>query len=104
MARLLTVRLTKRFPDGQLAKLKKFTLAPDGWSDEKLLAVTQQVGDTPPVATRARDGATLHRQLVDAIEWEVRFVSHVNVVCLKTGAASRQSPYGRVHINTTHLP
>jgi hypothetical protein len=66
-----TVRLVKRFPDDQLSKLKKSTLAPDSWSDEKVIAVTQQVGDTPAIATRVRDGATLHRQRVDGVEWEV---------------------------------
>ena len=66
-----TVRLVKRFPDGQLSKLKKSTLAPDSWSNAQIITVTQQVGDTPAVATRVRDGATLHRQRVEGIEWEV---------------------------------
>ena len=66
-----TVRLIQRFPDGQLSKIKKSTLAPETWSDEKIITMTQQVGDTPPVATRVRDGATLHRQRVDGVEWEV---------------------------------
>ena len=66
-----TVRLVKRLLDGQLSKLKQSTLAPDSWSDEKIIAVTQQVGDTPAIATRARDGATLHRQHVEGVEWEV---------------------------------
>ena len=35
-----TVRLVKRFPDGQLSKLKKSTLAPESWSDGKIIAVT----------------------------------------------------------------
>jgi hypothetical protein len=36
----------------------------------------------------------------------VRFLSHVNVVCLKTGASSKQNKglYGRVHIDATPLP
>lgn len=66
-----TVRLVKRLPDGQLSKLKKSTLAPDSWSDEKIIAVIQQVGNTPAIATRARDSATLHRQRVEGVEWEV---------------------------------
>ena len=66
-----TVRLVKRFPDGQFSKLKKSTLAPDSWSNEQIIATTQQVGATPAIATRARDGATLHRQRIDGVEWEV---------------------------------
>lgn len=66
-----TVRLVKRFPEGQLSKLKKSTLAPDSWSDAQIIMVTHQVGDTPAVATRVRDGAMLHRQRVEGIAWEV---------------------------------
>jgi len=46
-------------------------LAPDSWSDAQIITMTQQVGDTLAVATRDRDGATLHRQRVAGIEWEV---------------------------------
>ena len=66
-----TVKLIKEFPDGQLSKLKKSTLAPDSWSDDKIIDTTNQVASTPPVATRKRDSATLHRQIVDGVEWEV---------------------------------
>jgi len=49
-------------------KLKKSTLAPESWSDEKIIATTQQTGDTLAIAARARDGATLHRQRVEGVE------------------------------------
>jgi Bacterial EndoU nuclease len=65
------VKLTKQFPDGNLAKLKNSTLAPDTWSDAKILKTANDVADTAPVMTRAADGATLHRATVDGVQWEV---------------------------------
>jgi hypothetical protein len=67
-----TVKLVKEFPDGSISKIKKSTLAPDSWSDDKIIDVTNQVASTPPVAISSReDGSTLHRQIVDGVEWEV---------------------------------
>lgn len=65
------VRLVKRLPHGQLSRIKKSTLAPDDWSDTEILVAVIQTGDTPAVATRSRDGATLHRHAVNGIVWEV---------------------------------
>jgi hypothetical protein len=67
-----TVKLVKEFLDGSMSKIKKSTLAPDSWSDDKIIDVTNQVANTPPVAISLRgDGSTLHRQIVDGVEWEV---------------------------------
>ena len=74
-----TVKYTKQFPDGQLARIKKSTLAPDNWSDQKILDTTNQVANSPSVATRARDGATLHRETIDGVQWEVIKDSSGNV-------------------------
>jgi hypothetical protein len=45
-----TVKLVKEFPDGNVSKIKKSTLALDSWSDDKIIDVTNQVASTPPVA------------------------------------------------------
>jgi hypothetical protein len=67
-----TVKLIKQFPDGSSKIKPKSTLAPDSWSDDKIIDVTNQVASTPPVATSWRGGgSTLHRQIVDSVEWEV---------------------------------
>lgn len=67
-----TIKLVKEFSDGSVSKIKKSTLAPDSWSDDKIIEVTNQVACTPPVATSSRgDSSTLHRQIVDGVEWEV---------------------------------
>ncbi len=75
-----TVKLVKQFPDGSISKIKKSTLAPDSWSDDKIIDVTNQVASTPPVSTSLRgDGSTLYRQIVDGVEWEVIKDSSGNV-------------------------
>ena len=75
-----SVKLVKLFPDGSISKIKKSTLAPDSWSDDKIIDTTNQVAKTSPVATSSRgDGSTLHRQIVDGVEWEVIKDSSGNV-------------------------
>jgi len=65
------VKFVRNLPDGNLSRIKKSTLAPESWADKKIIETTHAVADSPPVATRARDGATLHRQEVDGVQWEV---------------------------------
>ena len=65
------VKFSKQFPDGKLSKIKKSTLAPNNWTDKMIEDATQAVADTPAVATRARDGATLYRETVNGVQWEV---------------------------------
>lgn len=65
------VKFKKQFSDGSWSKMKKSTLAPDSWSDSKIIQTTHKVADSPAVMTRASDGATLHRMSVDGIQWEV---------------------------------
>lgn len=63
--------LIKRFPDGTFSRKKRrSTFAPDSWNDEKIIDVTKQVASTNAVDTNTQ-GATLHRQTVDLVEWEV---------------------------------
>lgn len=75
-----TVKLVKQFPDGSISKIKKSTLAPNNWSDEKIIDTTNQVASTPTIVISSRgDGSTLHRQTVDRVEWEVIKDSSGNV-------------------------
>jgi hypothetical protein len=66
-----TVKLIKLFPDGNVSRKKKSTLAPDTWSDDKIMDTTDQVASTPPIAIRLSDRATLHQQTVDGVDWVV---------------------------------
>lgn len=50
---------------------KKSSLAPDSWSDDKIIDATNQVACTNPLAIRLQDRATLHRQTIDSVDWVV---------------------------------
>ncbi len=65
------VKFVTQYEDGNLSRIKKSTLAPDNWSNDKIIDVTNQVADSNPISVRARDGATLHRQTIDGVQWEV---------------------------------
>lgn len=65
------VEFRKLLSDGRWSKKKKSIVAPSDWTDEKIIGAAQTVANTPPIATRARDGATLHRDRFDGVEWEV---------------------------------
>jgi hypothetical protein len=64
------VKFVKQLPDNA-SKIKTSTLAPESWSDQKIIDTTQQVADSPALSTRPRDGATFHRQTVDGVQWDV---------------------------------
>ncbi|WCM60001.1 EndoU domain-containing protein [Paenibacillus polymyxa] len=67
------VQFYHQFPDGTLAKLKKSTVFPDSWSDEKIIGSTKKISDTPAVGSRTSDGVTttLHSGTVDGVEIDV---------------------------------
>ena len=58
-------------PPPILSKTKTSTLAPSSWSDNDILRAGDEVAKEPPVLTRATDGATLHRKIVNGVQWEV---------------------------------
>jgi len=65
------VKFTTEFSDGNLAKIKTSTLFPDTWSEDKIINSIKTVGDTPSIGVRARDGATLYRDIIDGVQIEV---------------------------------
>lgn len=58
------VLVTKQFSDGNISKLKKNTLFPDSWNDDQILNSVLEVGNSPAISTRLRDGATWHRKIL----------------------------------------
>ncbi len=55
-----------------LSKTKFSNLAPSSWSDVDIIRAGKKVAKTPPVlGPRATDGATLHRDIVNGVQWEV---------------------------------
>jgi len=65
------VKFTTLYPDGNLSKIKKSTIFPDTWSDASIIEAVKTVGNKPAIGIRARDGATLHRSIVNGVEIEV---------------------------------
>lgn len=67
------VEFYHQFSDGTLSKLKKSTVFPDSWSDEKIISAIKQISDMPAVGSRTTDGitTTLHSGTVDGVEIDV---------------------------------
>ncbi|MDY7992383.1 EndoU domain-containing protein [Paenibacillus polymyxa] len=67
------VQFYHQFPNGTLAKLKKSTVFPDSWSDEKIIGSIKKISDTPAVGSRSSDGVTttLHSGTIDGVEIDV---------------------------------
>lgn len=61
------ISFTKDLQDGNISKLKKSTVFPDSWNDSKIIDSIREVGDSPTILVRQRDGATWHRQIVDDV-------------------------------------
>jgi hypothetical protein len=71
------VKMAKKLSDGSWSEPKPFnadgkhTLAPDSWTNKKIIDTTHQGAESPVVATRSHDGATFHLQKVEGVEWAV---------------------------------
>ena len=65
------IKFVKDLQDGSISKIKKSTVFPDSWSDSKIIDTIKEVGDSPFISVRGRDGATWHRKIVDGVEVDV---------------------------------
>ncbi|MGG0824916.1 RHS repeat-associated core domain-containing protein, partial [Paenibacillus turicensis] len=82
------VKFTTQFSDGNLAKLKTSTLFPEAWSDSKIIDSIVKIGDTTKIGERIRDGATLHRGVVDGVQVEVIKIGNDVVSGYPTGGGA----------------
>ncbi|WP_201262226.1 EndoU domain-containing protein [Lysinibacillus mangiferihumi] len=74
-----------QFPDGNLSKIKNSTIFPEGWSDIKILDSITDIGNSPPISIRGRDGATFHRGIIDGVEIDVIKIGDTVVSGYPTG-------------------
>lgn len=88
------VVFTKQFPDGNISKLKKSTLFPETWSDDQILNSVIEVGNTPAISTRLRDGATWHRAIINGIEIDVLKIGDDVTSAYPTGNVNAPRPSG----------
>ena len=88
------IKIVTQFPDGNLSKIKNSTVFPNGWSDTKILDSIKDVGNSPIISVRGRDGATWHRAIVDGVEIDVIKLGDNIVSGYPTGKVNAPIPGG----------
>ena len=88
------IRFVKDLPDGNISKIKKSTVFPDSWSDSKIIDAIKEVGDSPIISVRGRDGATWHRKIIDGVEVDVIKLGNDVVSGYPTGKIGAPKPSG----------
>ena len=88
------IKFVTQFPDGNLSKIKNSTVFPNGWSDTKILDSIKNVGNSPTINVRGRDGATWHRTIVDGVEIDVIKLGDNIVSGYPTGKVNAPIPGG----------
>ena len=88
------IKFIKDLQDGNISKIKKSTIFPDSWSDSKIIDSIKEVGDSPIVSIRGRDGATWHRKVIDGVEIDVIKLGDDVVSGYPTGKINAPKPSG----------
>ncbi|MGO5136344.1 EndoU domain-containing protein [Clostridium butyricum] len=88
------ISFTKDLQDGNISKLKKSTVFPESWNDSKIIDSIREVGDSPTILVRQRDGATWHRQIVDGVEIDVIKIGDDVISGYPTGKVNAPKPSG----------
>ncbi|SFU76953.1 EndoU domain-containing protein [Butyrivibrio sp. INlla21] len=89
-----SIKFIKAFPDGNISKIKRSTIFPDTWTDSEIIDAVRVTGDSPVLATRMRDGATLHRQIINGVEVEVIKIGDNVTSGYPTGKVNAPYPSG----------
>ena len=88
------IQFTKDLLDGDISKLKKSTIFPDSWSESKIIDSIKEVGDSPIISVRSRDGATWQRQIIDGVEIDVIKIGDDVIAGYPTGKINAPKPSG----------
>ena len=80
--------------DGNISKIKKSTVFPDSWNDSKIIDSIKNVGESPAISVRQRDGATWHRQIIDGVEIDVIKIGDNVISGYPTGKVNAPKPSG----------
>lgn len=88
------IKFVKDLQDGNISKIKRSTVFPEAWSDSKIIESIKDVGDSPAIAVRGRDGATWHRKIVDGVEIDVIKLGDDVVFGYPTGKVNAPKPSG----------
>ena len=71
-----------------------FIMLPHEDIDNKIVASIKEVGDSPIISVRARDGATWHRAIIDGVEIDVIKIGDNVVAGYPTGKVNAPNPSG----------
>ena len=88
------IRFIKDLQNGNISKIKRSTIFPNSWSDSKIIESIKDVGDSPIIAVRGRDGATWHRKIIDGVEIDVIKLGDDVVSGYPTGKVNALKPSG----------
>ena len=88
------IKFVKDLQDGNISKIKKSTVFPDSWSDSKIIDSIKEVGDSPVISVRGRDGATWHRKIIDGVEIDVIKLGDDVISGYPTGKVNAPKPSG----------
>ncbi|MEY9972682.1 hypothetical protein ABH966_003058 [Lysinibacillus sp. RC46] len=88
------IKYITKFLDGNLLKIKNSTIFHDGWGDIKILDSMTDIGNSPPISIRGRDGATFHRSIDDGVEIDVIKIGDTVVSGYLTGQINALLPGG----------
>ena len=88
------IKYVKDLLDGNISKIKKSTIFPDTWSETDIIESIRITGDSPVLSTRARDGATFHRQIINDVEIDVIKIENNVISGYSTGKVGAPYPSG----------
>lgn len=88
------IKYVKDLLDGNISKIKKSTIFPDTWSETDIIESIRITGDSPVLSTRARDGATFHRQIINDVEIDVIKIENNVISGYPTGKVGAPYPSG----------
>ncbi len=88
------IKFIKDLQDGNISKIKKSTIFPDLWNDSKIIDSIKEVGDSPIISVRLRDGATWHRKIIDGVEIDVIKLGDDVISGYPTGKVNAPNPSG----------
>lgn len=90
----MDIKYTTQFSDKDLAKIKNSTVFPESWADDRALDSIKDIGNSSPISVRARNGATLHRRIVNGVEIDVIKRGNEIISAYPTGTVSGPPPVG----------
>ena len=79
------VKFVKDLLNGKISKIKKSTLFPSDWSDDKIIKSVMTVAHSSEKGLRTRDNATWHRENIDGIDIDVIKLGNIIVSAYPTG-------------------